>query len=667
MSVISLENVERKILWDGQSFGAVGPYERVNGVLRFGVDPEHPANAGIVDLELASRGEDGCVRFDADFSLLAPLHPPGGEAPLLLDIPNRGMPLGMLSLNYTRAQRPYTSSPGPGDPDPGNAFLMRAGYAIASCGWQADVLPRQGLLCVRAPVALEDGRPLTGPVMYEFQPSADAEALPLGEAAVGAAVRPYPARDVEEAGAVMTVRDHDGAPVRTIPREHWCFAHVEDNRVVADPTSLHLDGGFEAGKQYTVVYTTEGAPIVGAGLLAIRDAAAWLKRGDAAAGNPRAGMFPHVYAFGVSQGAHVIRHLLYLGLNEDERGRQVFDGALPFIGGARRGEFNLRFGQPNKTLGRYVGALFPFSDTTQTEPLTGTTDGLLAGLAARGKVPKTFILDSAAEYWSRQASLLHLDVEGRHDLTPLATTRVYLMASTQHGGGARGPELREDYLGWVHVRHPENSVDYLPLLRAAIVNLERWVQDGLEPPPSNHPRLDDGTVVAHERVLDFFETVPGAKVPTCVPALRRMDFGPDTSRGVLQRLPPRLGAPYPALVPAIDEDGNDLAGIRHPDVAAPLATYTGWNLRHPSTGAPEDLLLRAGSTFPFVRTAAERAANGDPRRAIEERYTSREEYLRRVREAAAALVQQRWLLGEDVEEIVETAGLRWDLFTSDSR
>ena len=197
--------------------------------------------------------------------------------------------------------------------------------------------------------------------------------------------------------------------------------------------------------------------------------------------------FSMQHAFGVSQGAHFLRQFLYLGLNEDEQERQVFDGIVPVIGSARHGEFNIRFGQPGKTLGRYIGALFPFSDATQSDPVTGTTDGLLARLDSRGRVPKIVVLDSSAEYWSRQASLIHTDVAGNSDVEPPGSTRIDLMAGTQHGGGGGGLPLRDKWLGQFPVRYAENSVDYRPLVRAALVNLDRWVSAGQDPPPSRYP------------------------------------------------------------------------------------------------------------------------------------------------------------------------------------
>jgi Alpha/beta hydrolase domain len=207
-----------------------------------------------------------------------------------------------------------------------------------------------------------------------------------------------------------------------------------------------------------------------------------------------------------------------------------------------------------------------------------------------------------------------------------------------------------------------NSVDYRPLLRAALVNLDRWVAEGQAPPPSLHPRLDDGTAVPPAHTAATFQAMPGVQFPTHLRSIARLDFGSGTDEGIVTVLPPRVGKPYANLVPAVDEDGNELAGIRLPDISVPLATYTGWNLRHADIGGPGQTLSLIGSTIPFPATQAERKASGDPRPSIEERYPSKEDYLRRVKHAAEALVEQGYLLAEDLPTVTEHASQRYDLY-----
>ena len=205
-------------------------------------------------------------------------------------------------------------------------------------------------------------------------------------------------------------------------------------------------------------------------------------------------------------------------------------------------------------------------------------------------------------------------------------------------------------------------MDYGPLSRAALVNLDAWVTKGTTPPDSNHPRLDDGTAVPSESLNSSFQAFPEFGFPDHVRHLDRLDFGPD--EGVTENLPPLIGKPYPALVPNVDADGNDVAGIRLPDVAAPLATVTGWNLRHPDTGGPGQTHQILGSTVPFAFTKQDRQDNSDPRPSIEERYASKEDYLDRVEGVARGLVTERYMLEEDVPRVGQTASGQSDLLGS---
>jgi hypothetical protein len=306
-----------------------------------------------------------------------------------------------------------------------------------------------------------------------------------------------------------------------------------------------------------------------------------------------------------------------------------------------------------------VGSLFPFTDVQQTDPVTGQRDGLLARLQARGRQPRILSINTSAEYWRGDASLVHTDVEGRRDVEPAPGSRLYLFAGSQHTPGTLPPPAADPNTG-ARGTHPFNVVDYAPLLRAAFVNLERWLREGVEPPPSVVPRLADGTAVSAESTTATFAALPGLRLPERLARVARLDFGPQTERGIVSELPPKVGAQYPSYVAAVDADGNERAGIRPVELAVPLATFTGWNPRHPEQGAPGDLMQMMGSTLAFPRTREERARTRDPRASIEERYASRAAYLEAARAAAEALVAARHALAEDVDAMVARAGERWD-------
>jgi hypothetical protein len=637
MAITTFAIAQRQPILGGRAFGDAGAYEKVAGTLTFAVDPRHPLHAEIVDLDRAPTNAAGRVEFSADVYLLRPVEPARGNGALLLDLPNRGRKVGLGMLNSAvRTADPTTAE------DFGNGFLMRHGYTVAWVGWQPDVPRVDGLMALQSPVA----RGVTGQVRCEFRPNAAAARLPLADRYHV----PQPTLALDDPDARLTVRRRVADEPRAIPRAAWRFP---------DPTHVELDGGFVPGSLYELVYRAADPSIVGLGFLAVRDTAAWLRFGDAASANPCAGTLRRAYALGVSQSGRFLRHFLFLGQNQDEAGRRVFDGVMPHVASARRGEFNMRFGQPSLNAKRSAGSLFPFTDVEQADPLTGARGSLLAGQAARGGLPKIIATNTAAEYWQGDGSLVHTDVEARVDVDTVPEARVYLFAGSHHSPGSV-PPLQADPNTGGRGRHRFNAVDYAPLLRAALVNLDAWVRDGVAPPPSAVPRLADGTAVPAETTEKTFTAIPGVRFPDQIERPVRLDFGPRGARGVCTTLPPAAGAPYASVVSALDADGNEIAGIRPAELRVPVATFSGWNVRHPDQGAPGDLMSMIGSTLPFCRTADERARSGDPRPSLAERYPSRDAYLVRVRAACRELVALRHMLAEDVDAAVARAGRLYD-------
>ena len=638
MGVVRLDMTRREPVLDGAAFKGTGgtgsAYEKIEGVLHFSSDPAARPNEPIADLGLAPRNARGLVEYSADFYLLRPLD--GGRHRLLLDVPNRGRKIALGMFNSTPRSNDPTSRE-----DFGNGFLMRHGYTVAWIGWQPDVPRRDGMMAMtvpRVPGVSERMR-------CEFRPNARVDMLPLADRYH----IPHPVARLDDPEAELHVREHADAPAVTVPRSAWRFP---------DTGSIALDGGFQPGRIYDCYYRAQDPPVVGLGFTAVRDTASFLRWGTAAEGNPCAGTIDRSYVFGVSQSGRFLRHLLYLGLDEDEAGRFVWDAVIPHVAGARRGEFNCRFGQPSLNAVHAVGSLFPFTDGEQDDPVTGQRDALLRRLAGRAKPPRIFTINTSAEYWRGDGSLVHTDVGGTRDVTPPAHVRQYLFAGSQHTPGALPPPAADPNTGGRGF-HPFSVVDYSPLLRAALVNLDRWVAEDLEPPPSAVPRLADGTAVAAETIREVYAGIPGARFPDHVQRPQRLHFGPAVERG-LATLPPKLGAPFVTFVSAVDGDGNERAGIRPPELRVPLATFMGWNPRHPDQGAPGDIMAMMGSTLAFARTAPDRGRTGDPRASIEERYTNREGYLARVRQDAGAMVAARQLLAEDVDAVVERAGALWD-------
>ena len=639
MAVTTLRVARREPVLDGRPFGEAGAYEKIAGTLHFAVDPAHPLHAEITDLGRAPRNGAGLVEFSADFYLLRPRDAARGNGAVLLDVPNRGRKVALGMFNSTpRAADPTTEE------DFGNGFLMRRGYAVAWVGWQPDVPRMDGLMALDAPVA----RGVSGLVRCEFRPNLPARQLPMADRYH----IPQPTFALDDPQARLTVREHAGAERVVVPRATWRFC---------DPTHVELDGGFVPGRLYELIYRSRDPAIVGLGLLGVRDVGAWLRFGSAADGHPCPGTLTRAYAFGVSQSGRFLRHFLYLALNQDERGRRVFDAVVPHVAGARRGEFNMRFGQPSLNAKEAVGSLFPFTDVEQTDPVSGARGSLLARQAGRGGLPRIFTINSSAEYWRGDGSLVHTDVQAQADVDTVPETRLYHFAGTQHTPGALPPPDADPNTGGRGLQ-TFNLVDYAPLLRAALVNLDGWVREGIAPPPSAVPRLADGSAVPAETTEKTFTAIPGVRFPDRIQRPVRLDFGAEWSAGVCSELPPKMGAPYASLVSAVDADGNEVGGIRPVELRVPLGTFTGWNPRHPDQGAPGDIMSMIGSTLPFCRTADERARRGDPRPSVAERYASRDDYLARVRAACAELVGLRHMLAEDVEAVVTRAGRQYDHF-----
>lgn len=634
MAVIGIEIGKRSPYLDGHSFGDGGAYERIDGTVHFAVDPDHMANRIITDVDLAERDAFGRVRFSSDVCLLLPSDPERANRRLLVELPNRGRKLAPRLFNRAPTEAPPTANILPGD-----GFLFRHGWSVGWIGWQWDVIRSDALMGLEAPLT-----PMRGQTIVRFMPNVLHQTHLLADRVH----HPSPVADSDDPSAVLTVRDYDDDHRRVVPRDDWRFAREQDGGVVPDSEHIYLASGFEPGRIYELVYTTEHAPVVGAGLLAVRDIASFLRYDDSAV-NPAAGLFDHAYAWGMSQTGRMLRHFLYLGLNRDEGDRPAYDGIIPHVGGARRGEFNQRFGQPSVQSTPGPGFLPPYDDA-----------GLLARQREVGCCPKVIQTNSSAEYWRGDCALMHIDPATGTDIDGDPGTRWYHFAGTQHGPGVV-PLTRYNPNDGGRGRYGFNCVEYTPLMRAALVNLDRWVSEGVEPPESAVPSVSANTAAARSTVLDSIPVLPGLRIPDESKCLRltRVDAGPAAERGIA-RVPAVEGERYPTWVSAVDSDGNETAGIRLPDLTVPVGTHFGWNPRDPETGAPEQIMPMQGSTLFFHRTRAEREAAGDPRPSLEERYASRDDYLARVRAAAVELVDRRYVLAEDIDTIVNDAAARYD-------
>jgi hypothetical protein len=606
--VSRVEITSRRDAAGGRSFGSAGVYERFAGKIYFLIDPANKRNQVVADIDRAPENSDGKIEMSADLVIFKPRDPNRGNGIALFDIVNRG---GTVALNVFNG--PVTP-----DAEVGDGFLLSRGFTIVQVGWEFDAR-RDGAIRIDLPAAAG----ITGLVSATFIPN-DRKANTVGDL-VG-----YTPSDPASPQNTLRVRSKLGAAWVAVPHEKWTLSG----------NTVTLQGGFEPGQTYELSYVAVNPPVAGLGFAAVRDAAAWVKYAPDAAASAK-----YAFAFGSSQTGRWLRDFLYEGFNTDERNRPVFDAVIPHKAGAGGVVLDQRWSTPTSLL-MESATHFPFSDRKQRDPVTGIQEGLLENPRAAEHQPKIFYTYSDTEYWERSVALTHTTPVGSKDIAPPDNVRLYHFAAGPHNIGKFPPAPGNG-------ETPDNPFNYELPMRALIVAMEKWVRDGVAPPPSRYPRLQDHTLV---RTADVsFPPLRGVSSP-------RKIFG--GVRG-LNRLLARdgAGAPLPLLVPQVDRDGNPLGGLRLPDITVPLATYTGWNFRNSAIGGTEQVVPLIGAYVPFAATKTEREQAGDPRLSIQERYSSREQYLKLVEEAAAPLVKEGYLLADDVSKITKRAGDHWDLLT----
>lgn len=626
-------------------------YERIAAKAHFAIDPANPANTIIRDLSNAPRNENGLVEFAADLFILKPRDLAKGNGVILFEVSNRGHK-GMLSMFDFAVSTGNPSQEG----DFGDGYLLKQGYTLVWVGWQADVPLDDGLMRLFAPVAKLNGQTITGPVRSQWVVDTPVKTYSLGDRDTHI---PYPLANPDDPAIQLTIQDHPGSPRRAIPRSEWRFAREENGRVIPDNGRVYLASGYIPGKIYEMVYTAKDPTVAGLGPAAIRDLISFLKYENDSVILPRgqSRYLQHAIGFGTSQSGRFLRTFLYYGFNRDEKNRKVFDGVWAHVAGAGRGSFNHRFAQPSRD-GHpllnllYPTDIFPFTDEAQSDPETGLTGGLLVKAARDNVAPKIFYTNGSYEYWGRAAALIHTSIDGASDMGLARDSRSYFLTGTQHGPGSFPPRQGS-------MRYKPNPNDYRYIMRGLMAAMCAWVKDGKEPPPSQIPLLSRRQLAAPSQVR--FPKLPGVTVPKSYERAWRANYGPEfRDYGIVSYDPPKLGNAFPTLVPQVDAGGNETAGVRLPEIQVPLGTYTGWNLRTASIGNPDELFSMVGSFFAFAPTKAERLKRHDPRLSIEERYSSRQEYLARIKSAAAALVSEGYILARDVPALEQRASREWD-------
>lgn len=643
--VLRVETSTRTDVLGGKEFGNSGAYERITGRVYFSLPVANPHNRRIVDLSNAVNLKNGEVEFSADFIAVRPRDAHKGNGSLLLEVPNRGRGR-ILSLvdggDWDLAN------------DAGDAWLLRNGFTIVSLGWQWDA---SGVDALRffAPVAKENGKTITGLLRGDLMPSAVMPEIPLGHLILGnIGGTEYPVAVPDDPRNVLTVRDSRAGKRTVIPRTEWQFARTVDGKLTPSERHIHLNGGFQPGKIYEYVYVVADPVVAGGGFAAIRDFASYAKhKPDAITPAVR------VYGEGISQNGRFLRDFLYQGFNADEEGRIALDGVLAHVAGAGRGSFNYRFAQPSRDAQPtssvfFPTDIFPFTDLPEKDPVAGETAGLLDRAVAEKVVPKIFFSNTSYEYWGRAAALIHITADGKHDAPISDDVRIYHFTGLQHFSGPFPPEKgKGDLLG----QQPQSPLPVKYFWRAMIANMDAWVRSNTRPPPSSYPKIADGTLAPLREYAP--PAIPGVNHPHEANEAWHLDFGLHWRDGILSVQPPKVGEPFPILVPQVDADGNERDGVRLPEITVPLATYASWNLRNPSIGAPDQRVSFEASYLPFSKTAADREKSSDRRKSIAERYSGRDDYMTRYEGAVDELVKQRWILPEDREAMFHRGAQEW--------
>jgi hypothetical protein len=633
----------------GKSFGSVGPYETLAGTAYGELDPQAPSNAVITDIGLAPRNARGMVEYSMDVLIAKPVDMAHGNHTLLYDVVNRGRPsVPAMNIGGTAS-------------DVGDGFLEQQGYTLAYSGWEGDITSG---IRIKLPVARNpDGSDITGRVRSEYILNAPAAAVDV------TASPAYEATGTSNDGAVLTRRVRQGDARETIPADQWAFADcTKDKPFPGTPNDkrLCLAGGFDTDHIYELIYTAKNPTVAGIGLAATRDFITFLRDRQPAEAdlvNPLGDGVASAIIFGSSQSGRFVRSFIQLGFNEDEAHRRVADGAIPHKA-SNRGPFNVRFAQPTRLSGTqhterdYPGQESPQSWDVSDDPLAGIKAGQLDRCRRSDTCPKITATVTDTEYWQAMMALNTTDAKGQHDLAIPPEVRIYFFAGTQHGGGdplAQPPSVAPKLPA--NCQLPNNTNPFIPAQRALLVALRNWVVEGAEPPPSRFPLLQDGGLVPLDAIKIPYVPAQHFTLAGMATIRRHLDRGPgfdETDASGVMTEPPVQGATYAALMPAVDADGNDIAGLRDTSMEVPLGTYSGWNVRKAGFSEGDSCDL-TGAFIPFFRTKAERLAAGDTRPSLEERYLTHGTYVGKVTAAANRLVDERFLLRADADLIINQA------------
>jgi Alpha/beta hydrolase domain len=685
------------LAFGGYSFPGVGTYQVIKGYAIDAVDPADPQNAVITDIQLAPRDMNGKVEVVFNFYILKPAN---GNGKMMYEPPNRSSKtFGTMNNTPTAGNDPAAIT------DAAtlmNSFLWPQGYTTVWSGWEYYGDPTSGYTTdptkislpasaagvvtpisnvnmpttlTTMPVAYGPGNtPITGPGYEYIVETTNTATYALG----GVSTPSYPASPCSNSNGKLTHRVHlDDSPQVIL---NWQYANASCDTIeltTSGPSStytackLGVGACFVQQDIYEFSYTAKNPTVNGLGLAVIRDFNSFLRYStadDFGNSNPLANTIQLIYTYTLSQPARTLNDFVYLGFNEDESSRIVFDGMLQWVGAGDGLNMNYRWSQTSRTERNrqhelYLEGLYPFANVPAHDPISQTNDWRYRRCEQTNTCPLALEFYSANEYWVKAASLMSTDPTGQHDLSDHRLSRLYLLSSAQHAS-AGNPAVKGV------CQQFQNPLDPAPVERALWMDLDQWAAMGTKPPDSAIPRLSDGTLVPPMPQSSVgFPLIPGVTYTGLKTTRYRFNYGPNFYRTLIPTINPPViidpyedntanGPIYPSYVPKTDSDGNDIAGIRLPELQVPLATYTGWALR--SGVWANDGCEGTGQYIPFAATQSGRLATGDQRLSVQERYASYAVYMNAVVAAVDSLVGGRFLICDDTQDIISrllTAGL----------
>jgi len=655
--------------YGGASFGDAGPYQVIAWIVHGKLDPANAANAGIVDITLAPRDARGLVDYSEDFVILRPKSAANAKRVLFYDVVNRGNKLAAGTFNGAGSNFAAGQQ--------GDALLLRLGYTMVWSGWQGNVAQSghgdTAPLGTKFPIATNpDGSAIAGrsrdEIILDYMGVTPANGVALVNLS-------YPAASLDQSQVSFDWRPKwktpagmtFNAPSTALAPSDWSFVNN------GTQVQFTMPPGSDLGSIFTFVYSAKDPTVMGIGFAAVRDFITFLKydQHDAQGNANPLNDFQHAPCIGsgkqchgggnsnfevavmegISQSGRFTRDFLWRGFNDDTRGHEVFNGMFPVIPGSRKTYTDFRFAQPGRWSKEHEdhwqpGDQFPFAYNVIRDPVSGVTDGIMKKCLESNTCPKIIQLDGGFETFGARDSLVSTDGTG-HDLTIPDNVRLYVVPGASHGGGNGVAAISQSPV----CQYPGSAVVERTIDRALAPVLVDWVANGTAPPASRWPSVVAGTFAPPtDQAAVGFPDLSSAGIPY------RGDLYNEISVTDYTNAVPvaDLSRKYTVLVSKTDRDGNEIAGVRVPDVVVPLATYTSWNVRA-AGHTPGEACISSGSTLPFAATAAARQASGDPRLSLAERYSSKADYVAKVQAAAQALVEQRLLLPEDVAGYVQSA------------